>query len=155
MRKCPIDDFTLATETYEGVTIDRCPHCRGVWLDAGELETIQETQDVNFRDVPESEATKAAAAIEMAKAKSEGPSACVICQDEMEKREYGFASQVMVDTCPKGHGVWLDQHELSRLESFFEDEQAFAYQAEAEILRELKGKGLGAILSGLLHRFKP
>ena len=42
MRHCPVDDFTLAPETYEGVTLDRCPHCQGVWLDAGEFEAIQE-----------------------------------------------------------------------------------------------------------------
>jgi len=52
MPNCPVDDFTLVQETYEGVTIDRCPHCAGVWLDAGELETIQENQADDFVACP-------------------------------------------------------------------------------------------------------
>ena len=71
MRRCPVDDFTLAPESYEGVEIDRCPHCRGVWLDAGELEAVQDNQDSDFRDVPESKLDTVSGAIGMAKAASE------------------------------------------------------------------------------------
>jgi len=38
--KCPKCDGTLQETTVEGVTIDRCDSCQGVWLDAGELETL-------------------------------------------------------------------------------------------------------------------
>lgn len=153
MRNCPVDDFTLAPETYEGVTIDRCPHCQGVWLDEGELEAIQENQDSDFRDVPDRATESVIAAAGMAAARAEGPLNCVSCKTEMEKSEYSFSSQVMIDSCPKGHGIWLDKSELSRLETFYEDEQDFADMAEAEILRELRGKGIGAFLSRVLGRF--
>lgn len=43
---CPKCDGTLVEITHEGVHIDRCNKCDGVWLDAGELErlTSQEEQ---------------------------------------------------------------------------------------------------------------
>lgn len=40
--KCPIDDTVLRVLVREGIEIDYCPKCRGVWLDRGELEKIIE-----------------------------------------------------------------------------------------------------------------
>jgi ribosomal protein L37AE/L43A len=37
---CPKCDGTLHEITFENVSIDRCDKCGGVWLDAGELETL-------------------------------------------------------------------------------------------------------------------
>ena len=38
--KCPIDDAELVMTERQGVEIDYCPTCRGVWLDRGELDKI-------------------------------------------------------------------------------------------------------------------
>ena len=39
--RCPVcDDQQLAISSREGVEIDYCPQCRGVWLDRGELDKI-------------------------------------------------------------------------------------------------------------------
>lgn len=38
--KCPIDQETLVISERNGVEIDYCPKCRGVWLDRGELDKI-------------------------------------------------------------------------------------------------------------------
>ncbi|WP_149203299.1 zf-TFIIB domain-containing protein [Actinotalea subterranea] len=38
--KCPIDDAELVMSERQGVEIDYCPTCRGVWLDRGELDKI-------------------------------------------------------------------------------------------------------------------
>ena len=38
---CPVcTDVTLAVSSREGVEIDYCPQCRGVWLDRGELDKV-------------------------------------------------------------------------------------------------------------------
>lgn len=37
---CPKCEGTLVEITFEGVQIDRCNKCHGVWLDAGELERL-------------------------------------------------------------------------------------------------------------------
>jgi uncharacterized protein len=38
--RCPIDNETLVMADRNGVEIDYCPKCRGVWLDRGELDKI-------------------------------------------------------------------------------------------------------------------
>ena len=38
--KCPIDETALVMTERQGVEIDYCPKCRGVWLDRGELDKI-------------------------------------------------------------------------------------------------------------------
>ena len=39
---CPIDGTTLVMSERQGIEIDYCPTCRGVWLDRGELDKIIE-----------------------------------------------------------------------------------------------------------------
>lgn len=39
--KCPVcPDATLLMSDKQGVEIDYCPACRGVWLDRGELDKL-------------------------------------------------------------------------------------------------------------------
>ena len=40
--KCPIDGSDLVMTERQGIEIDYCPKCRGVWLDRGELDKIIE-----------------------------------------------------------------------------------------------------------------
>lgn len=40
--KCPVDDETLLITERNGVEIDYCPKCRGIWLDRGELDKVIE-----------------------------------------------------------------------------------------------------------------
>ena len=37
---CPVDNAQLVMTDRQGVEIDYCPTCRGVWLDRGELDKI-------------------------------------------------------------------------------------------------------------------
>jgi uncharacterized protein len=39
---CPVDGSPLAMSDRQGIEIDYCPSCRGVWLDRGELDKIIE-----------------------------------------------------------------------------------------------------------------
>lgn len=40
--KCPVDNETLLMTERQGVEIDYCPKCRGIWLDRGELDKLIE-----------------------------------------------------------------------------------------------------------------
>jgi RNA polymerase-binding transcription factor DksA len=48
--KCPRCGGTLAEAEYHHVRIDRCPDCRGVWLDKGELELLAHIDQSNIRE---------------------------------------------------------------------------------------------------------
>lgn len=40
--QCPVDGETLVMADRNGIEIDYCPKCRGIWLDRGELDKIIE-----------------------------------------------------------------------------------------------------------------
>lgn len=43
---CPIDGTELRITERQGIEIDYCPQCRGIWLDRGELDKIIERSAV-------------------------------------------------------------------------------------------------------------
>lgn len=50
--QCPVCRVPLAMSDRQGIEIDYCPQCRGVWLDRGELDKIIE------RSVPQAAAPR-------------------------------------------------------------------------------------------------
>ncbi|MDQ3706192.1 MAG: zf-TFIIB domain-containing protein [Chloroflexota bacterium] len=46
--QCPIDGSNLQMMERQGIEIDYCPQCRGVWLDRGELDKIIERSRTVF-----------------------------------------------------------------------------------------------------------
>ncbi|WP_082651782.1 TFIIB-type zinc ribbon-containing protein [Gorillibacterium timonense] len=55
--KCPIcDNVSLREVEKEGVLIDICPSCKGIWLDRGELEKLRQGLQDEYspaEDVPD------------------------------------------------------------------------------------------------------
>lgn len=45
---CPVCNVSLTMSERQGVEIDYCPECRGVWLDRGELDKIIERSAVDL-----------------------------------------------------------------------------------------------------------
>lgn len=43
--QCPNDGAVLQMSERQGVEIDYCPTCRGVWLDRGELDKLIERSE--------------------------------------------------------------------------------------------------------------
>lgn len=52
--KCPIDQTELQMNERQGVEIDYCPKCRGVWLDRGELDKLIERSE-QFTQKPDND----------------------------------------------------------------------------------------------------
>lgn len=48
--KCPACSNELQMTERQGVEIDYCPGCRGVWLDRGELDKIIERSAATYDD---------------------------------------------------------------------------------------------------------
>jgi Zn finger protein HypA/HybF involved in hydrogenase expression len=42
--RCPKCGMELIEIAYEGIKVDRCSECEGVWLDAGELEAVSKLE---------------------------------------------------------------------------------------------------------------
>ncbi len=51
--KCPNCNVSLLMTDRNGIEIDYCPECRGIWLDRGELDKIIERSIASpGRDIP-------------------------------------------------------------------------------------------------------
>lgn len=48
--KCPACNTELKMADRQGIEIDYCPQCRGVWLDRGELDKIIERSNAVFSE---------------------------------------------------------------------------------------------------------
>jgi Zn-finger nucleic acid-binding protein len=121
---CPRDKSELQQKVYEAnVEVDQCAQCAGMFLDKGELETIQATVEKDHRRTAVESLDSSWDPVEATKSELRGPVDCVKCGTRMERRRYGFGSQTTIDECPKGCGVWLDGGEIQELERFYERTQ--------------------------------
>ncbi|MDI1446612.1 zf-TFIIB domain-containing protein [Polyangium sp. 6x1] len=108
-----------------GVEIDHCSGCGGVFLDHGELAKIQiaARSDTKPTRAPTTALQRVYARAREHGAGTDGEAAaalvCPSCGGEMAARNWGFGSEVMVDTCIECRGVWLDSGELEALEDLF------------------------------------
>lgn len=46
---CPRDGSELDERVFDGVRVDTCPTCHGIWLDAGELEQVIHLRPATLR----------------------------------------------------------------------------------------------------------
>lgn len=100
---CPACKNPLVVIEHHQVEVDYCTACRGVWLDAGELELLSEMAGGPAAPPPSSRAA----------AGHEKPRRCPICLGPMEHRATGGADPVIWDQCGAGHGAWFDKGELA------------------------------------------
>lgn len=48
--KCPVcKEINLVMSERQGIEIDYCPECRGVWLDRGELDKIIDKSNIQMK----------------------------------------------------------------------------------------------------------
>jgi Zn-finger nucleic acid-binding protein len=104
---CPDCKNAMITLELEGVEIDYCTNCGGIWLDAGELELLLGEPDKAKRLLNsfriDSESTE--------KAKK-----CPICYKKMQKIVVGSSKPVLlIDKCRRGDGLWFDKGELQNI----------------------------------------
>jgi uncharacterized protein len=121
--RCPRCRSELRQLTWEAdIAVDQCVSCRGIWLDKGELERIQETIERDYSEAL-GRISVIAQAYELARQKAAVGIRCPRCDRELYQKEYGYCSQILIDLCPDCAGIWLDRGELEALEMFFERER--------------------------------
>jgi uncharacterized protein len=102
---CPRCKSSLIVVEYNGIEIDWCPACEGLWFDRGEMELIathlgRERSALEF-DRPASTAERTLK--------------CPLCRKPMDKRLLGEPEPVVADICHVCGGLWLDHGELDQL----------------------------------------
>ena len=107
---CPKDQAELLVERHRGIEVDRCPQCKGGWLDEGELSQLEATV--------ESTEEQRRAMIEYAVRSS--TLSCPKCGAQMSAFNYR-AYNLELDVCVARHGFWLDEGEAIRVREIVEE----------------------------------
>ncbi|MCS7183214.1 MAG: zf-TFIIB domain-containing protein [Thermoanaerobaculum sp.] len=99
--RCPACRAELLVAERDGLELDWCPFCRGLWLDSGELEAITATLGVRFAP--------------LIGPREPGTRPCPRCRKTMDSLALRGQPPLRLDVCPEGHGWWFDAGELSAL----------------------------------------
>jgi hypothetical protein len=95
---------------HENIELDYCMDCSGVWFDAGELELLLESMEL------EGSRLSLDSILTSPEAKSsEKKRKCPICRQKMKKATVGHEPEVLIDACQRGDGLWFDKGEVGQL----------------------------------------
>ena len=106
---CPRCKVELKQEQHRGIEVDRCPQCKGMWLDHHELGHLEDT-------VVETGVSKGTMWM-----RSFGSElTCPKCSTQMNWFRYR-RYDLEIDHCPDEHGFWLDAGEEKRILEIMEE----------------------------------
>lgn len=107
---CPRCATALASHTILEVEVDRCSRCAGLWLDRGEVERAS-------RPTGRFVAAAGGASMDASVRLPDDPTKltkCPRCGRSCFRERYS-STEVELDRCGRGCGVWLDQGELEKI----------------------------------------
>jgi Zn-finger nucleic acid-binding protein len=126
---CPIcKKEAMIVLELNNVEIDHCLKCKGIWLDAGELELLL-GDETRSKDL--------IAQFQIDKNNREKKFKCPICGKKMEKILVGKQKKILIDRCKNGHGLWFDKGEL---ENVIEEGSFGGNNQVLELLKDIFGK---------------
>jgi Zn-finger nucleic acid-binding protein len=105
--KCPLDKNDMIMVEHRKIEIDFCLECSGVWLDSGELELLVGVLNAEGADLHLNEL--------LSKPAGQGKRRCPICAHKMNKIWLGKGAKILIDSCPRGDGLWFDAGELQKV----------------------------------------
>jgi uncharacterized protein len=105
--KCPkCKTETLSEFAVQGVPVDRCALCNGIWFDARELNQLLAKDGQHV------------ASLRRGDAKDEAGGKKGFCPRDAADLLRVFSAidrSVILDACPECHGIWLDGGEFEKL----------------------------------------
>ena len=107
---CPACKSAMIVVEHSRIELDHCLKCQGVWFDSDELalflkSTGLESPSLFLNNVLASPEAKTA----------EKKRNCPICGKKIRKTILGQQPGILIDVCPRGHGLYFDGGELSKL----------------------------------------
>lgn len=111
--KCPNDQTDLVQAKRDGIEVETCLKCDGMWLSGQELNQLE---DEAFHLGDDEKGTLVASPRATTRT-------CPQCGKPMKAFDYRFYD-LELDFCEDGHGYWLDAGEDKRVLDLMKEEQA-------------------------------
>lgn len=106
---CPVCRQSMLIVEFDDIELDACPDCQGIWFDTQELRELFDLVGApeylgdlenHLERLPHSAARRA----------------CPRCRGRIEPvRAPTPEGDLILDQCPRGHGLWFDRGELETL----------------------------------------
>jgi membrane associated rhomboid family serine protease len=109
--RCPRCPGQLEPVSYEGVDLDICRLCHGLWFDKTELAKFNKF-DVDFPLSPGKGIIKKRAGVR-----------CPRCNVFLKVIQYAAGADFEVDRCSDCGGVWLDNYEIRKIQQILTEER--------------------------------
>lgn len=114
MARCARCGCEMKAVSVGAMELDECPECGGIWFDADELMgTVHLEEELAGR-------AELAPPKEDEVSLDSPPAFCPRCSAPLEPHRFDLDLTVVMDVCPRGHGLWLDQGELARIKEFLD-----------------------------------
>ena len=115
---CPKCNAIMESVTYQGITVDRCTDCKGIWFDMLEREALEKLKGSEVIDSGDAQVGR--------KFNEMGKIACPKCKVNMLRMVDNRQPHIWFEGCPVCYGVFLDAGEFRDLKSnnlldFFKD----------------------------------
>ncbi len=121
--KCPKCSGNLKAVIANGIEIDQCDNCNGIWFDVGELDWLLDVPKLEVKDEVSNEHPVL----------DQQRGACPRCGGTGHMiRLWMPDSDIYVDACPTCSGRWLDGGELSELRNAKRAEQLRNFMKSAK-----------------------
>jgi Zn-finger nucleic acid-binding protein len=120
--KCPNCNTDLVQTKRNGIDVEYCQSCKGMWLSRQELEQLED-EVFDFGDDKKSSLIFSSSATTLK---------CPQCGKLMRRFQYRFYDLEM-DFCEDGHGYWLNKDEDKRVLELMKREEA---ELERKVLAE-------------------
>lgn len=115
--ECPVDGTGLERVAFQGIEVDVCRKCGGIWFDHAELDDVMREALASPRSVARLDSKAGAPA----RRTPHRELRCPRCRTPMKPEIYGAVSGVELDRCPGCRGQWADGGELSALVEYLHD----------------------------------
>jgi uncharacterized protein len=119
---CPKCNAAMELVTFEGVTVDRCTACKGMWFDANEQKLLKEKKGSEAIDVGDVAVGKKMDKIHNIQ--------CPRCHTPMIRMVDVDQHHIDYEACTVCYGIFLDAGEFKDLKDF----------TMSEYLRDLFGR---------------
>lgn len=134
-RPCPTCTKALTPRTHRGIELDVCQYgCHGIWLDYGELAKLSQSDTFETLDAA-FEGSFVKAPLQQA-LEGDPFRCCPMDNTEMERYEWNVGTGVVMDSCPKCNGIWLDAGEMEGMVAYVQR----VHNEFAQIPAEIKAK---------------
>ncbi len=117
--QCPKCDSEMETVTFEGIDVDRCTGCGGLWFDMLEQEDLRAIEGSEAIDTGDPRVGK--------RHNRSGPIHCPVCKARMIPMVDRKQPHIWYESCQSCFGVFFDAGEFSDYKNY----------TPADILRDL------------------